>query len=213
MNLILMGAPGAGKGTHAREIVKKYTVPHVSTGDILRAEAAKNSELGDKAKGFMEAGKLLPDDIIIDIIKERLKEDDCTGGYLFDGFPRTKAQAELLSTISNVELVIYLVCSDDILIKRLTGRRNCPQCGRDYNVFFSPPQNDKNKCDQCNVDIVQRADDNEKTIKERLQVFYNTFSPIMDYYKAQNLFVEIRGDEDRDVTLANIFRVIEKRIT
>ncbi len=200
VNLILMGAPGAGKGTHAKDICRQFNIPHISTGDILREEVSKDTELGRTAKSYMDAGKLLPDDIIIEIINSRLHENDCKNGYLFDGFPRTLVQAEKLDTISSIESVIYLKCDDDILVKRLTGRRIAKD-GRIYNIYFNPPPE--------GIETYQRGDDNEETIRERLKIFYSTFTPIMDFYKKKNTFREIRGDDDRAVVYEKILSILE----
>ena len=148
-----MGAPGAGKGTHAKDISEKYDIPHISTGDILREEVQRGTELGKTAKTYMDSGKLLPDDIIIDIVNKRIREDDCKKGFLFDGFPRTIAQAEMLDSVTEIESVIYLRCSDDIIIKRLTGRRMTHD-GKIYNIYFDPPPE--------GVKVYQRDDDNEE---------------------------------------------------
>ena len=200
MRVIIMGAPGAGKGTHAKEISLKYAIPHISTGDILRAEVQQGSELGKTAKSYMDAGRLLPDDIIIEIIKKRLQEKDCAKGYLFDGFPRTIVQAEMLGRIADIDSVVYLKCADDIIIKRLTGRR-MSRDGKIYNVFFDPPP--------PGVEVYQRDDDNETTIRERLKVFYDTFSPLMEYYKQNGVFHEVKGDDERTEVLGNVFKVLE----
>ena len=201
MKIIIMGAPGAGKGTHAADISKKYGIPHISTGDILREEVKQDSELGKTAKGYMDNGKLLPDDIIIEIIKHGIQIDDCNKGCLFDGFPRTIVQAKLLDDIADIEAVIYLRCHDDIIIKRLTGRR-MTAIGKIYNVYFDPPPE--------GVKVYQRDDDNEETITERLKVFYETFSPLMEFYKKKGVFTEIKGDDERAVVIENIFRILEE---
>ena len=199
MNIILMGAPGAGKGTHAADLSQKYNIPHISTGDILREEVKKGSELGKLAKSYMDAGKLLPDDVIIKIIQKRLEESDCRKGYIFDGFPRTINQAKMLDEISNIEAAIYLKCDDDILIKRLSGRRMTKD-GRIYNIYFDPPPQ--------GTEVYQRDDDNEETIKERLKVFYGTFGPLIDFYKEKGILYEIRGDKARDVVFNNIVKIL-----
>jgi len=201
VNVILMGAPGAGKGTHAADLSKKYGIPHISTGDILREEVKKGTELGKLAKSYMDAGKLLPDDVIIKIIQKRLEEPDCKRGYIFDGFPRTINQAKMLDEISNIEAAIYLKCDDDILIKRLSGRRMTKD-GRIYNIYFDPPPE--------GVEVYQRDDDNEETIKERLKVFYDTFGPLIDFYKQKGVLYEIRGDEQREVVFSNIVNILDR---
>jgi len=201
VNIILMGAPGAGKGTHAADLSKKYGIPHISTGDILREEVKKGTELGKLAKSYMDAGKLLPDDVIIKIIQKRLEEPDCKRGYIFDGFPRTINQAKMLDEISNIEAAIYLKCDDDILIKRLSGRRMTKD-GRIYNIYFDPPPE--------GVEVYQRDDDNEETIKERLKVFYDTFGPLIDFYKQKGVLYEIRGDEQREVVFSNIVNILDR---
>ncbi len=200
MKIIIMGAPGAGKGTHAKEITKRYQIPHISTGDILREEVQKNTMLGKTARTYMDDGKLVPDDIIIRIIHNRIKENDCRTGYLFDGFPRNLVQAEKLDQITELDAVISLKCPDDLIIKRLTGRR-MTEDGKIYNVYFDPPPE--------GVKVFQRDDDNEETIKQRLKIFYNTFTPLMDFYKEKGIFFEIRGDEEREVVLGNIFNILE----
>lgn len=200
MNVILMGAPGAGKGTHAADLSKKYDIPHISTGDILREEVKKGTELGKLAKSYMDSGKLLPDDVIIKIIQKRLEEPDCKKGYIFDGFPRTIHQAKMLEEISDIEAAIYLKCDDDILIKRLSGRRMTKD-GKIYNIYFDPPPQ--------RVEVYQRDDDNEETIKERLKVFYETFGPIIDFYKEKGILYKIRGDEAREVVFNNIVNIFD----
>jgi len=200
VNVILMGAPGAGKGTHAADLSKKYDIPHISTGDILREEVKKGTELGKLAKSYMDSGKLLPDDVIIKIIQKRLEEPDCKKGYIFDGFPRTIHQAKMLEEISDIEAAIYLKCDDDILIKRLSGRRMTKD-GKIYNIYFDPPPQ--------RVEVYQRDDDNEETIKERLKVFYETFGPIIDFYKEKGILYKIRGDEAREVVFNNIVNIFD----
>jgi adenylate kinase len=200
MNLILMGPPGAGKGTHAAGVSEKYGIPHISTGDILRAEVQKGTELGKTAKKFMDQGRLVPDDIIMEIIRRRLQEDDCKHGFLFDGFPRTLNQARMLDNITDIDAVIYLKCDDDILIKRLTGRR-MGEDGNIYNIYFNPPP--------PGVAVHQRDDDNEQTIKERLKVFYDTFGPLMQFYREKGVLHEIRGDDEREQVFSAIVRILE----
>jgi len=203
-----MGAPGAGKGTQAKEIVKRYNIPHISTGDILRAEVKKGTNLGNQAQKIMESGGLVSDEIILGIIKNRLSENDCKKGYLFDGFPRTRIQAEGLAEFSKVESVIFLKCDDEVVIKRLSGRRACSKCGKDYNIYFRSSKKD-GICDDDGAAVVQRADDNETTIRNRLKVFYDTFTPLMQYYNENKIFHEIRGDGEQQDTLKNIFALLD----
>jgi adenylate kinase len=200
VKLIIMGAPGAGKGTHAKDISERYGIPHISTGDILRSEVQKGTELGRIAKAAMDAGKLVSDDLIIEIIRKRIQETDCKKGYLFDGFPRTIVQAEMLAGIADIDTVIYLKCADDIIIKRLTGRR-MTRGGKIYNVYFDPPP--------PGVEVYQRDDDNESTIRERLKVFYDTFAPLMNYYKKKGVFHEIKGDDERGKVLIHLVAILD----
>jgi adenylate kinase len=197
MNLILLGPPGAGKGTQAKMMIDKYHIPQISTGDILRAALKERTPLGLKAKEYMDKGLLVPDEVVIDIIKERLKEGDCKNGYILDGFPRTVAQAQALDKVladmnSALDHVISIEVDKGELVKRLTGRRPCRSCGRGYHVIFDPPVN-KDLCDKCQGELYQRDDDNEDTVRNRLEVYDSQTFPLIEYYKEKGLIRSIEG--------------------
>jgi len=197
MNLILLGPPGAGKGTQAKMMIDTYQIPQISTGDILRAALKERTTLGLKAKEYMDKGLLVPDEVVIDIIRDRLKEADCHNGYILDGFPRTVAQAQALDKVladmnSAIDHVISIVVEKGELIKRLTGRRTCRQCGRGYHVIFDPPLN-KDRCDKCQGELYQRDDDNEDTVRNRLDVYDSQTFPLIQYYKEKGLLRSIDG--------------------
>ena len=197
MNIILLGPPGAGKGTQAKMLVDKYGIPQISTGDILRANLKAETELGLEAKKYMDAGKLVPDGVVIGIINNRLKEDDCRKGYMLDGFPRTVAQAEALDKIlaengSGIDHVVSIEVGNDELMGRLTGRRTCRQCGQGFHVMFDPPQKD-GVCDKCNGELYQRDDDNEETVGNRLKVYAEQTQPLIEYYQGKGLLRPIDG--------------------
>jgi adenylate kinase len=197
MNLVLLGPPGAGKGTQAKMMIDRYRIPQISTGDILRAALKERTPLGLKAKEYMDKGLLVPDEVVIDIIKDRLKEADCRNGYILDGFPRTVAQAQALDKVlaamnSGIDHIISIEVDKGELIKRLTGRRTCRQCGRGYHVIFDPPLN-KDLCDKCQGELYQRDDDNEDTVRNRLEVYDSQTFPLIQFYKEKNLVRSIDG--------------------
>jgi adenylate kinase len=197
MNLILLGPPGAGKGTQAKMMIDHYRIPQISTGDILRAALKERTPLGLKAKEYMDKGLLVPDEVVIDIIQARLKGPDCRNGYILDGFPRTVAQAQALDKVlsamnSSIDHVISIDVEKGELVKRLTGRRTCRQCGRGYHVIFDPPLN-KDLCDKCQGELYQRDDDNEDTVRNRLEVYDSQTFPLIQYYKEKDLVRSIDG--------------------
>ncbi|WLD93548.1 adenylate kinase [Alkalihalobacillus sp. AL-G] len=199
MNLVLMGLPGAGKGTQAAEIVDKYGIPHISTGDMFRAAIKEGTELGLKAKSFMDAGNLVPDDVTIGIVKARLRKDDCQSGFLLDGFPRTVAQAEALENIlsdmdRSIDFVLNIDVDKEQLMERLTGRRICKQCGATYHAIFNPPEND-GVCDKCGGELYQREDDNEETVKTRLEVNIEQSKPLLTFYDQKGYLRNIDGNQ------------------
>ncbi len=197
MRLVLLGAPGAGKGTQAKMLIDKFDIPQISTGDILRKAVADGTPLGKEAKSFMDSGGLVPDSVVIGLVKERLGQDDCKEGYILDGFPRTTPQAEALDaelTAMSTPLTDALsvdVPMDD-LMKRLTGRRTCGSCQQMYNVHFSPPQKD-GVCDKCSGELMQRDDDKEDTIKNRLDVYKKSTEPLIDYYNGKGILKSVEG--------------------
>ncbi|PWW19314.1 adenylate kinase [Cytobacillus oceanisediminis] len=200
MNLVLMGLPGAGKGTQAEKIVQKYGIPHISTGDMFRAAIKDETELGLKAKSFMDKGELVPDEVTIGIVRERLSKDDCEKGFLLDGFPRTVAQADALEDIlsdlnKKIDYVINIDVDQSILMERLTGRRICKECGATYHLVFNPPAKD-GECDRCGGELYQRADDNEATVQNRLDVNIKQTKPLLNFYETKGYLRNIDGQQD-----------------
>jgi len=191
MRLILLGPPGAGKGTQAEVLVKKLNIPQISTGDILRTSVKNGTSVGLKAKAFMDAGDLVPDDVIIDVLKERLTADDCKNGYIFDGVPRTIAQAEAIDKQGIViDTVLLIEVPDDVIIKRLSGRRTCPTCGTIYHIDNKKPAVE-GICDGCGAELIIRKDDEAETIKNRLQTYHKETEPLVEYYKSQGKLKDI----------------------
>ena len=195
MNIIFLGPPGAGKGTQAQRICDALKIPQISTGDILRRAIKEGTETGIKAKSFIDAGKLVPDEVIIDIVKERLAKDDCKNGYILDGFPRTVPQAEALSTFATIDSVIELAVDDQVLVDRLSGRRVCLKCGATYHVSML---NGKTTCDKCGEELIQRNDDKAETVLSRLEVYHAQTAPLINYYGQKGLLKTIPGDQGID---------------
>ncbi len=201
MNLIFLGAPGAGKGTQAEIVSEKFGIPSVSTGNIIREALKSGTEMGLKAKSFIDDGKLVPDDVVIGIIKERLAKDDCKNGFILDGFPRTIPQAQALDTMGVIiDKVIDIEVSDERIIARMSGRRVCSSCGSSYHLDFKRPAND-GACDSCGSELIQRKDDAPETVLERLTVYHNETEPLKEYYEKTGKLVIIEGqDEVADTT-------------
>ena len=197
MNIIFLGPPGAGKGTQAQRICDALKIPQISTGDILRRAMKEGTETGLKAQSFIDAGKLVPDDVIIDIVKERLAMDDCKDGYILDGFPRTVPQAEALDTFAVIDSVIELAVDDQVLVDRLSGRRVCLKCGATYHVSML---NGKTTCDKCGEELVQRDDDRAETVLNRLKVYHEQTAPLIGYYEKKGLLHAVAGDQGIDGT-------------
>jgi len=213
INLIFLGPPGAGKGTQSARITDKYGIVQISTGDILRANVKAGTELGKEAKVYMEGGQLVPDKLIIDMMKDRLSEDDCKNGFILDGFPRTTAQAEALDKMlvddleTEVTSIISLDVDDEVVIKRNTGRRSCPKCGKVYHIKFNPPAKG-GVCDADGETLIHRADDQEDTIKNRLVAYHETTSLLQGYYKETGKFSALDGDRDPEAVFADIEKIL-----
>ena len=206
MNIVLLGGPGAGKGTQAAKLVEEFKTPHISTGDMLRAAVAAGTDLGKKAKKFMDAGKLVPDDVIIGLVIDRLQEPDTDAGFILDGFPRTSAQAvaldaELGKLERPLDAALLIDVDPEVIVKRLCSRRMCRECG------FIGSEADAS-CPKCGGEMYQRDDDNETTVRNRLEVYEKATSPLIDYYRGSELLVQIDGDRDPDVVYADVKKAL-----
>ncbi|WP_412521570.1 adenylate kinase [Staphylococcus simulans] len=213
MNIILMGLPGAGKGTQASEIVKKFPIPHISTGDMFRKAIKDETELGKEAKSYMDRGELVPDEVTVGIVKERLSEDDAKKGFLLDGFPRTLEQAEALSKIMTelgrkIDAVINIEVPEEELMNRLTGRRVCEVCGTTYHLVFNPPKVD-GVCDLDGGKLYQREDDNPETVAKRLEVNVKQSKPILEYYDNKGVVKNVDGSKDIQEVTASVIDILE----
>lgn len=204
MNVILLGAPGAGKGTQAVRIAAAMNIPHISTGDIFRKNIKEKTPLGLKAKSYIDRGQLVPDEVVVEIVQQRIDEDDCKNGFLLDGFPRTIAQAEALDRLTNIDYVINLEVDLDKLVDRITGRRVCEKCGESYHV--STKKDDI--CEKCGGKLIQRADDTEETVKSRLNVYKNETAPLINFYKKQGVLKNVDGMK----SIEEVFEEISKAL-
>ncbi len=209
MKLILLGAPGAGKGTQAEFISEKYNIPMVSTGNMIREALKNETELGLKAKSFMDAGQLVPDEVVIGIIKERLDNEDCKNGFILDGFPRTIPQAEALDKMGiELDKVVNYEVPDEAIIARMSGRRVCGACGSSYHTEFNRPQKD-GVCDKCGAELVQRKDDHPDTVKERLRVYHEQTEPLKDYYSKSGKLRMVDGQNEIAAITKATFAALE----
>lgn len=209
MNIILLGAPGAGKGTQAAVICEKLNIPTISTGNIIREALKNGTEMGLKAKSYMDAGKLVPDEVVIGIVKERLAQDDCAKGFILDGFPRTIPQAEALDAMGVViDKVIDIEVADEVIVNRLSGRRVCEKCGRPYHLESLKPKVE-GICDDCGGTLVQRKDDSIETVKARLDIYHNETEPLKDYYAKQNKLVVVEGQDTVEDTSKLVLAEVE----
>ena len=212
MKLIMLGAPGAGKGTQAKLIADKYQIPHISTGDIFRANIKDDTELGMKAKSYMDAGGLVPDELVIDLVVDRLTWEDAKNGYVLDGFPRTIPQAEALTKAlaekgEKIDAAIDIDVPDENIINRMGGRRACVACGATYHIVNIPPKVE-GKCDKCGADLILRDDDKPETVKNRLEVYHEQTQPLIDYYKAEGVLKEVDGTVDMNDVFNAIVQIL-----
>ena len=209
MNIMLLGAPGAGTGTQAAVICEKLNIPTISTGNIIREALKNGTEMGLKAKSYMDAGKLVPDEVVIGIVKERLAKDDCANGFILDGFPRTIPQAEALDAMGVViDKVIDIEVADEVIVNRLSGRRVCEKCGRPYHLESLKPKVE-GICDDCSGTLVQRKDDSIETVKARLDIYHNETEPLKDYYAKQNKLVIVEGQDTVEDTSKLVLAEVE----
>jgi adenylate kinase len=212
MNIILLGPPGAGKGTQAKLLIDRYQMPQISTGDILRAAVKEGTPLGKEAKSYMDKGQLVPDSVVIGIVEDRIQQPDCRNGYMLDGFPRTVPQAEALDEMlrkrkAKIDHVVSVEVARDELVKRLTGRRTCRECGAGFHVHFDPPKK-AGTCDKCGGELYQRDDDNEKTVTARLQVYESQTLPLIEYYKKQGKLRSVDGVGEMKTIFERITKVL-----
>ncbi len=215
MRLVLLGAPGAGKGTQAKKLIEKFNIPQISTGDILRKAVADKTPLGKEAKSYMNKGELVPDSVVIELVKERIAQDDCKNGYILDGFPRNTPQADALDKVladmnASLNLALNIDVEKDNLIKRLAGRRTCKNCQQMYNVYFSPSKKDE-VCDKCSGELYQRDDDKKETIKKRLDVYEASTAPLIEYYGKRGILKSVKGIGSIDDIFNRICSVLEAK--
>ena len=213
MKIILLGPPGAGKGTQAKSISNRYSIPHISTGDIFRKNISENTPLGIEAKKYMDNGQLVPDEVTINMVKDRLQDDDCKNGYLLDGFPRTVSQAEALQKFiedrnEKLDSALLINVPRDFILERMTGRRVCPSCGASYHVKFNPAKD--GKCELCGSEVIQRKDDTVETVQERLDVYEKQTQPLIDYYREKNLLSQVDGTKAINEVFESICDVLSK---
>ena len=213
MKIVLLGPPGAGKGTQAKSISTKYSIPHISTGDIFRKNISENTPLGIEAKSYMDAGKLVPDEVTINMVKDRLVQDDCKNGYLLDGFRRTVEQAEALQEFlsargEKLDTALLIDVQKEFILERMTGRRVCPSCGASYHIKFNPTKT-AGKCDLCGADVIQRKDDTEETVKERLDVYESQTQPLINFYKDKDMLSVVDGTQEINQVFESICKLLE----
>jgi len=209
MKMIFLGAPGVGKGTHAGLIAKLYSIPKISTGDLFREEVKKGTELGKRIEGILNAGELVPDEIVIEVLKKRISQEDCKNGYILDGFPRTIPQAEALDKITKIDLVVNLVASEQTIIDRITNRYTCRNCGEVYNIKFVPPKRE-GICDKCGGELYQREDQKPEVVKERLRVYEEKTKPLIEYYKNKGILLEVNVEGEVNEVHERIANAIKK---
>lgn len=212
MKIIMLGAPGAGKGTQAKKIAEKYSIPHISTGDIFRANIKNGTELGKKAKTYMDQGLLVPDELVVDLVVDRVKQDDCSNGYVLDGFPRTIPQAEALDKAlaamgEAMDYAINVEVPDENIVRRMSGRRACVDCGATYHIVYAPTK-EENICDNCHGELILREDDKPETVQKRLNVYHEQTQPLIEYYSGKGVLKEVDGTQPMDDVFAAIVKIL-----
>lgn len=209
MKLLILGAPGAGKGTQAARVAEALHIPHVSTGDIFRANIRNHTELGTLAESYISKGQLVPDDVTINMLMARLAEEDCAGGYILDGFPRTIPQAEALTGKTSLDCAINLDVKDEDIMNRMGGRRVCPKCGASYHIVSNPPHKE-GICDVCGDQLIIRDDDKPETVQNRLNVYHEQTAPLIDYYEKQGILKQVDGAKPLDEVTESVLRAIQE---
>ena len=212
MKVVMLGAPGAGKGTQAKKIAAKYSIPHISTGDIFRANIKNGTELGKKAKTYMDQGLLVPDELVVDLVVDRVNQEDCANGYVLDGFPRTIPQAEALTKAlagqgQKLDYAIDVDVPDENIVNRMSGRRACLGCGATYHIVYNAPKNE-GICDVCGEKLVLRDDDKPETVQKRLSVYHEQTQPLIDYYKQEGILAEVDGTQDMEKVFQDIVKIL-----
>lgn len=214
MKIVMLGAPGAGKGTQAIKIADKYDIPHISTGDIFRANIKGGTELGQKAKSYIDKGELVPDEVTIGMLLDRIAQDDCKNGYVLDGFPRTIPQAESLTEAlksqgDRIDFALNIDVPDEAIIERMSGRRACPKCGATYHIVYAAPKTE-NICDKCGTELIIRSDDKPETVKDRLNVYHQQTEPLIAYYKAAGVLREVDGTQELPKVFEDVVAILSE---
>jgi len=212
MRLVFIGPPGVGKGTYAAAVSQRFGIPHVSTGDIIRDEIKRGSELGRKLKEYVEKGALVPDEVVTEMVRERLKREDCKRGFILDGYPRTLKQAEELDRITAIDLVLNFVAPDEVIIDRISGRRICRVCGAIYHVKYMPPKV-PGACDKCGGPLYQREDDKPEVVARRLEVYRQQFTPIIEYYMRKGVLVDVDASEQAEIVVPRVLKLLEDKFS
>lgn len=216
MKIVMLGAPGAGKGTQAKKLSGKYGIPHISTGDIFRANIKQGTELGKKAKEYMDQGQLVPDELVVDLVADRLRSKDCEKGFILDGFPRTIPQAEALDRAleqmgATLDYAIDVEVPDENIVRRMSGRRACVGCGATYHTQYAAPKQE-NICDACGGELILRDDDKPETVEKRLSVYHEQTQPLIDYYRSAGVLEEVDGTQDMETVFQEIVRLFERQV-
>ncbi|MEE1377287.1 MAG: adenylate kinase [Oribacterium sp.] len=214
MKIVMLGAPGAGKGTQAIKIADKYDIPHISTGDIFRANIKGGTELGQKAKSYIDKGELVPDEVTIGMLLDRIAQDDCKNGYVLDGFPRTIPQAESLTEAlksqgDQIDFALNIDVPDEAIIERMSGRRACPKCGATYHIVYAAPKTE-NICDKCGTELIIRSDDKPETVKDRLNVYHQQTEPLIAYYKTAGVLREVDGTQELPKVFEDVIAILSE---